>query len=288
MTSLGRNRSSNTPRLLEMQAYRCAVCHRPIHTDHHYDAPDWPSMSKVNRALTRSYENCVLLCNRCCGKSVLYPTLMAYYEAYVTNSVPSNSREYPINESVLLEIREQLTAAGIPEDREFPLDYGKAPRSSIPAIVRGILKKIAHEDFGKPAFRRRQNAKSAKWMNDGNRRRFMEAQNHRCCYCGSRFDTEAKSTQSARYPSWEHVDNASDGGTSRMMNLVIACLACNNLRSIKDMSAYAFADWVLHNRDEVDKHAKNVDHCLGIKERRNGPGWEPTDRIRIKPFYAYS
>lgn len=66
-------------------------------------------------------------------------------------------------------------------------------------------------------------------------RRLMEAQNHRCCYCGRRFSDDPASPQRA---TREHVIPKAQGGVGEWSNLVAACLDCNRKRGHQDALAF--------------------------------------------------
>ncbi len=57
------------------------------------------------------------------------------------------------------------------------------------------------------------------------RRRLSEAQNHRCCYCGTRM--------TRRTVTLEHVQARTHGGRSTFENCVAACYSCNTERGIQ-------------------------------------------------------
>lgn len=62
------------------------------------------------------------------------------------------------------------------------------------------------------------------------RDRLSEAQNHRCCYCGTRMTDTPEQPHSA---TLEHVVPRSFGGSNGDENCVVACRACNHRRATK-------------------------------------------------------
>ena len=60
------------------------------------------------------------------------------------------------------------------------------------------------------------------------RTRAAEAQNWKCCYCGT--DMQTSDTSRKKYVSLEHVIPKSEGGADETENLVAACQGCNNKR----------------------------------------------------------
>lgn len=86
------------------------------------------------------------------------------------------------------------------------------------------------------------------------KRRLLELQNHRCCYCGHRLETEDFS--SPWLASFEHINPTSQGGSWDLLNLAIACITCNWLRSrLDNMAADTFAVWASWNQDLIAEFA---------------------------------
>jgi 5-methylcytosine-specific restriction endonuclease McrA len=54
-----------------------------------------------------------------------------------------------------------------------------------------------------------------------------EAQNHKCCYCGTPFSYKTKAEQ----PTFEHAVPLVHGGVDHPDNMAIACDKCNNDRA---------------------------------------------------------
>jgi 5-methylcytosine-specific restriction endonuclease McrA len=72
------------------------------------------------------------------------------------------------------------------------------------------------------------------------KRCLLEAQNHRCCYCGRRM--EERSVNRDEVATFEHVVPLGRGGPDHPANLVIACHGCNGDRGVRFYSE-------LHGRD---------------------------------------
>ncbi len=66
------------------------------------------------------------------------------------------------------------------------------------------------------------------------RHQLAAEQNHRCCYCGVRFDYDVRPDS----PTIEHVRRLADGGQCTWENEVAACYLCNNSRGVLDAFAY--------------------------------------------------
>lgn len=66
-----------------------------------------------------------------------------------------------------------------------------------------------------------------------------EAQNWRCCYCGTQTDTVFQAAKKDEYkPTFEYVTPTSKGGADHPDNLVMACLRCNGLRGNTDVHVF--------------------------------------------------
>ena len=76
--------------------------------------------------------------------------------------------------------------------------------------------------------------KRSKWVYT--RTRLAEAQNWKCCFCGSRM-TEVRGKNNS--VTVEHVIPVTLGGSDDIENLVASCNACNSNRGIKDAYSYA-------------------------------------------------
>lgn len=76
--------------------------------------------------------------------------------------------------------------------------------------------------------------KRSKWVYT--RTRLAEAQNWKCCFCGSRM-TEVRGKNNS--VTVEHVIPVTLGGTDDIENLAASCNACNSNRGIKDAYSYA-------------------------------------------------
>ncbi len=77
------------------------------------------------------------------------------------------------------------------------------------------------------------------------KRRRLERQNHRCCYCGIGVVDD---TAAHNYATLERIENRPDG-TSHGENTVISCALCRSLRAQKNISAMAYYEWVILNQN---------------------------------------
>ena len=70
------------------------------------------------------------------------------------------------------------------------------------------------------------------WLKD----QLSEAQNHRCCLCGTHLDnciskhSRRKNKNSKSYPTFEHIKPLFRGGLDVLDNIVITCQQCNSSR----------------------------------------------------------
>jgi hypothetical protein len=99
------------------------------------------------------------------------------------------------------------------------------------------------------------------------KQRYMEAQNHRCCYCGYVVSGDYNPNH-PRYPSWEHVIAQVCGGKTCPENLVISCVYCNQKRDMLGLSAYDFYEWAQSNLNDINN---DVDRIISRSKRKNIP-----------------
>lgn len=85
-----------------------------------------------------------------------------------------------------------------------------------------------------------------------------EAQNHRCCYCGTTMCYEQGFSNSATF---EHIVPLGLGGDDTYDNIVIACFACNNQRG-----------------NELELRLKNINRRVYFKREMNGLKKKPTSK----------
>ena len=211
---------------------------------------------------------------------------MVYYDNYVSGTLNKVVREEAaIDQSVVDSIRHHLDELGYPEI-SFSENFGRAPLERSLVIAKTLIRThVLNHNDGIPTRKSLGRKVKAKWMTDGNRRRFMEAQNHRCVYCFEPFDT--KRVLGARYPTWEHVEEVKLGGFSQMRNIVIACRTCNGLRDTLKLTAHDYADWARMNRSSIDDAARRSEHALEIKMRNKGEAHLNRIWGRKRPLFAH-
>lgn len=73
------------------------------------------------------------------------------------------------------------------------------------------------------------------WTKAYYRARASEAQNHRCCYCGTAMINERERNNSL---TLEHIVPRSQGGRDRPDNYAAACNKCNRLRGNTQLNAF--------------------------------------------------
>lgn len=87
-----------------------------------------------------------------------------------------------------------------------------------------------------------------------------EAQNWRCCYCGTHVDFDRErgdGNSKSNNATLEHVETRSNNGSDTWDNLVIACRRCNNLRS-NYVSAYQFYEDRLFEGNKMRRYLINA------------------------------
>ena len=268
-------------RLTEAQGYRCAVCSRVLSMDRGYDFPEWPSIVRFDRALPRTYLNSVVTCHPCSGRQSNCPSLTDYYNAVMSEAKAQIKEQPDCDLEVVAAIKARIRElSGL--DLDVPVEYGRAPMSSVEHIAKVMASK--HNDRPtREEMKERKKQRKAKWMNDGQRRRFMEIQRHRCVYCTAVFETDH--VQHPRYPTWEHIETIGDGGTSKMNNVVVACSTCNNLRDNMGLSALEYAEWAADHHAEIEARAQHRIRALALKTRHKGKDWYLYNAGRTRPLF---
>lgn len=266
----GRRRRSLKRRLAEAQNHHCAVCGVTVETVAFSCSSNRASVVKVDRDGDKSYENCVVACARCAGVAASrYDSLTAFYDAYLDGSAFDSKAKPQIERpDVLVEIAQRVHAMCLADGLEVALEtifvpkgYRFAPPDRAEHIARLMFQK---RDF----YPRQPKKRPPRFgvERDANKRILLEAQNHRCCYCGTHMNTEYP--LHPRYATWEHVVRLDDGGEWRMRNLVIACSICNHTRDLMSLSAEAFYAWAVENLDEIERLAQER---LASRKKRNRP-----------------
>lgn len=161
----------------------------------------------------------------------------------------------PASDPAVIEaIDAALKACGIYHFK-IPKNYGRAPMDRVSSIVAAIKRQnvwMSPEAVLERKKRKKSKKVKALWKAyHGARRRFCEAQNHRCCYCHARLNTDTQYPSDPYYPTWEHVERSADGGENHKRNLVIACTTCNSLRDAMGLNAYVFYDWVQQHPEKI-------------------------------------
>jgi 5-methylcytosine-specific restriction endonuclease McrA len=231
--------------LSESQNHHCAFCGETL-IPYSVDQKETCTV-KINRAEPRSYDNCVIVCRVCAGRSSSsnMSLLDFYHSGEWKNAIPlkTNSVEYP---DTIQEIRRIVTELapqyGInPDDIPIGGGFRYAPTDRATVIATNLVHK-EHIREKKVAIRASSPGKPYK-------RCFLESQNHRCCYCGETMNTFF--TRHPLFATWEHVKALRDNGNNMLANYAIACRTCNSLRDQLDLSADDYYEWVLNNREQL-------------------------------------
>lgn len=256
-------------RLCEAQGHRCAICHRVV------EAIDYSSSNaraQVVKIYRESYMNTIVLCSFCAGGQANYPSLMAFYHAYITDTVYI-ARNKKVHKPDTIAAIKQYLEEYCPVDMSWfsiPSSLAGAPIERVEHIARRIITKqmAKAENTGRP--RSKYSLSSTR----GRKRKFMESQNNRCCYCGDQLLVDDPFNPS--YATWEHVVSRADGGNNSSNNLVIACRFCNGHRASLGLDAVEYYYWVTANREH---HGRTKLH-----RTLNNTGPRP-ELLGFKPVY---
>lgn len=236
----------------ESQNHRCAVCTRPITPYDLCEFEDSAATVKFDRSKNKTYDNSVAVCQRCAGEQGNYGSLVEFYEAFVAGTAFHRKKRpatvYPETIPLVREILFRKTAeAGKLFSGHIPLGFQFAPPEMAEKIAIKLFTNILD---GLNVRKRGTSKRNAFLVRQAYKRCFMESQNHRCCYCGIRLTTTF--ADDPDYATWEHVQNLRDEGSNRFDNLVIACSLCNATREALKLSAEAYFEWVVENRDDLE------------------------------------
>lgn len=240
-------------RLFEAQLGRCAACacHLSIQNSASRD-PRRLSLVCINNKMAVSYDNAILMCGKCAGWAGNCPSLEEFYENYIVQRKGKKEKVqnvYPetvplINAFLIKMYKEADAISELSSLIDAKSKYIHAPPENAEKIAKSLFSQYLRAQPKTYTYKAKVNRKKH------NANGLLEAQNHRCCYCHSRFSTKTKST---RYATFEHVIPRRRGGTNHKWNLVMACAICNHTRDILNMTAEEFYYWVQENPNEIIK-----------------------------------
>lgn len=270
----------------EIQRWKCLTCPRKVDWVN-TDSKRPSALVKINKKEHVHEHNVAILCVKCAEYYSYEDNLISFCENYdhVREKSPAFKRKckthkiyYPLtNLFVRVEFFAKCLANGLSlkENFQFKKSYDTVPPS--PANIANISDTHLanyvrdHQEDGSSRKSRGYTFKRSVKV------RFLESQNHRCCYCGDRFDVN--NPKHPDYATWEHVVERSKGGTNSVTNMVLACSFCNNRRDILRLSAEDYYQWAIKNKNLLIK-LKN--------ERRRSKNRCPEDNMMASPLYDYS
>jgi len=85
----------------------------------------------------------------------------------------------------------------------------------------------------------------------------LEAQNHRCCWCGIRTSIDKKDKKKKNYATIEHIVPKSEGGIDHSDNFAISCQECNNIRGNKSIEDFTY-EITKANKDKSIAYIKEL------------------------------
>jgi 5-methylcytosine-specific restriction endonuclease McrA len=111
---------------------------------------------------------------------------------------------------------------------------------AMPDSIPSFCSLLEHYELTAPSHRRKRTWVKAvltqkTWVKAYYRARASEAQNHRCCYCGTDMITEPERKNSL---TLEHIVTRSHGGREHPDNYAAACRRCNTSRGNTQLEAY--------------------------------------------------
>ena len=245
-------------RLFETQRGCCAACVRELKVNYFVDDPYRSSIVKMDRSLPVSYENSILLCATCAGYSANYPSLEDFYENYIVLKKGKKVKEQTTYPETISRINSLLSQKRIESGMTVEVEYlseNSKYKFAPPDVAERIAKQLfkQHKERGLKRKNEYKHKKAHGYKCSANF--LMEAQNHRCCYCHTRFHDNH---HSLRYATYEHVIPRREGGSNHRSNLVMACAICNWYRDRLDMSAEDFYYWVQDNPHRIQQEEKAI------------------------------
>ena len=136
--------------------------------------------------------------------------------------------------------------------------YDKAPIAQAEFIASRIIQK-SQELKQKSHVKKRCYTGDRSW-----KKRLLEAQNHRCGYCGCRMTTT--NPYAIDYATFEHYINLRDGGSDGIHNYAMACAFCNQLRDRLNLSAENFCLWIKENPKDFGGQRKTAEYNFRNKK----------------------
>jgi hypothetical protein len=113
--------------------------------------------------------------------------------------------------------------------------------------------------------------------------RLSEAQNWKCCWCGTQCVPESDRQNSATI---EHIQPRSLGGADDQENYAMACSRCNNKRgsiSMEDMLAKISGDATKNKAEQLAQQERTVERKIRTGLKLAARGWKKNDGTSLCP-----
>lgn len=209
---------------------------------------------------------------------------MAYYEAFIageTNKPEKPQSIYPETRVLIVAAINRMAAQDgvVLPPYEISEDFQHAPPATAEVIAERRYAKLRRDMARPPKFKVGHHSQRKRY-----KRMFMEAQNHRCAYCGHGLEVE--NATGPNYATWEHVEaRRGDKTRDRMSNLVISCHLCNALRDELKLSALDYYEWAISHREYLEERRRLFNHKRTTFNRKPK---QSTVHDPLRPFFRTS
>lgn len=246
-------------KLSEAQNHRCCYCgiKMVFEANHHNSVVIEKIIASEN---ANDWFNLVASCyscnNRRNGKDAL-----EYYAWIKQNgrmrAIPTTSDvDSTLQEKIKNLVKERLSLRGVPfvltgiiKGTEKVIDSIEKMEELVSTLVLINIKKY-QSTSGRIVHHKRRWRSNTKL-----RKRLVNEQNHRCCYCG--ISVQCDHPDNHDYATIEHVIERSHGGSDKWENLVICCYVCNAHRSEVQLTAHDYYKYVKENGRNHKRFKRN-------------------------------
>lgn len=242
------------------QNHRCAICTTSIEPLAFSDDPVRACLIAFDPEGNKNSFNTIAVCPACAGECGNSDPLTVWKRFMRGDYIPTKPQRRERRKKLQIENPATIPAIkALVGDLYVPSQFRFAPVERAPAIAATLLSRQPRQ-FRKCRGRVRSR---------GHHLSLSEAQNHRCAYCTERMSDDRLSP---RFATIEHVVEQSKGGKSVFKNLVMACLACNMMRSRLGMTAEEYAEFSRANPQHILAEISRLAHKRFRENKRVGVG----------------